>query len=302
MVRDKRVPFRSNPKMNNELSAFLDRVRPAIEATLSELLPPPAEPPERIHEAMRYSTMDGGKRIRPSLCVAAFAAYREDWKLILPVAAAVEMIHCYSLIHDDLPAMDDDDFRRGKPSCHKQFDEAIAILAGDALLTLAFEVLGRSNHFPPDHMLPTIAALAAASGSSGGMIAGQVFDIESEGSQAVSAEKLEAIHRSKTAALIGSAVWIGSYLGGASEGDLANIRRYCDRIGLAFQVIDDILDATDGQNRDEGKATYPSLYGLEESRAIARRLMKDARLALQPLGTRGNLLLAFCDYLEERTN
>src|SRR5579872_5519561 len=129
--------------MNNELTAFFDRVRPAIDTTLGELLPPASASPQRIHEAMRYSTMDGGKRIRPCLCVAAFSAYKHDeWKKVLPVASSIEMIHAYSLIHDDLPAMDDDDFRRGKPSCHKQFSEAIAILAGDGLLTLAFEVLG----------------------------------------------------------------------------------------------------------------------------------------------------------------
>jgi geranylgeranyl diphosphate synthase, type II len=287
--------------MNTELRSFLDSVRPAIEATLTELLPPQNQPPQRIHEAMRYSTMDGGKRIRPALCVAAFTAYKPDWKPVLPVAAAVEMIHCYSLIHDDLPAMDDDDFRRGRPSCHKQFDEAIAILAGDALLTLAFEVLSRARQFPSDQMMRVITALSSASGSSDGMIAGQVFDLEGEGIP-VASEQLEAIHRSKTGALIGASVWIGSYLGGASEADLANIRKYCDRIGLAFQVIDDILDATDGQNRDEGKATYPGLYGLQESRGIAHRLMKEARHALKPLGGRGKLLLAFCDYLEERTN
>jgi geranylgeranyl diphosphate synthase type II len=287
--------------MNTELSTFLDRVRPAIDATLNELLPESDEPPQRIHEAMRYSAMDGGKRIRPSLCVAAFMAYQDNWKTILPVAAAIEMIHCYSLIHDDLPAMDDDDFRRGKPSCHKQFDEALAILAGDALLTLAFDVLGRLKNFPPDRVLGSISALAAASGSPGGMIAGQVFDIEAEGVQ-VTGDELERIHRAKTAALMGAAVWIGSYLAGAPEADLANIQKYCDRIGLAFQVIDDILDATDGENRDEGKATYPSLYGLDESRTIARRLMREAREALEPLGKRGQLLLAFCDYLEERTN
>src|SRR5215475_3205272 len=166
--------------MNTELRAFLDEVRSAIEATLTELLPPQNERPERIHDAMRYSTMDGGKRIRPALCVAAFTAYKQDWKPVLRVAAAVEMIHCYSLIHDDLPAMDDDDFRRGRPSCHKQFDEAIAILAGDALLTLAFEVLGGAKDFPPDRMLQVISAVGRAAGSVGGMIAGQVLDIEAE--------------------------------------------------------------------------------------------------------------------------
>src|SRR5215467_595349 len=145
--------------MSSELNAFFDRVRPAIESTLTDVLPSETTPPERIHQAMRYSTLDGGKRIRPCLCVAAFSAYRDDWKTILRVASAVEMIHCYSMIHDDLPAMDDDDFRRGKPSCHKHFDEAIAILAGDGLLTLAFEVLGRTGAFPPDRLVRVIAAL-----------------------------------------------------------------------------------------------------------------------------------------------
>jgi geranylgeranyl diphosphate synthase type II len=286
--------------MSNELNAFFDRVRPSIESTLNELLPSEKTEPKRIHQAMRYSTLDGGKRIRPCLCVAAFTAYRDDWKAILPVASAVEMIHCYSLIHDDLPAMDDDDFRRGKPSCHKQFDEAIAVLTGDALLTLAFEVLGRSKDFPSDRTLQVISALARAAGSVGGMIAGQVLDIEAEVTPA-NAQQLEAIHRSKTGALIGISVWIGAYLGGASESDLQNIRIFCDRIGLAFQVIDDILDATDGSNRDEGKATYPAIHGLEKSRDIAHRLMAEARNALSPFGKRTQLLLDFCDYLESRT-
>jgi len=287
--------------MNTDLIVFFDRVRPAIDGALAEFLPPETSSPQRIHEAMRYSTLDGGKRIRPCLCVAAFSAYREDWGRILPIASAVEMIHSYSLIHDDLPAMDNDDFRRGKPSCHKQFDEAIAILAGDALLTLAFEVLARTNDFPAERMLHVISVLGAASGSSSGMIAGQVLDLEAENAS-ITPGQLEAIHRSKTGALIGAAVWIGSYLGGAPAPDLANIKQYCDRIGLAFQVIDDILDATDGSNRDAGKATYPSLYGLEKSRAVARELMQEARQALKPLGKRGELLLAFCDYLESRTH
>ena len=157
--------------MKTELSAFFDCVRPAIEATLDGLLPAESSSPVQIHKAMRYSTLGGGKRIRSSLCVAAFAAYKENWRPILPVAAAVELIHAYSLIHDDLPAMDDDDFRRGKPSCHKQFNEAIAILAGDALLTLAFEVLARSSDFPADRMLEVISMLGRAAGTRSGMIA-----------------------------------------------------------------------------------------------------------------------------------
>lgn len=281
--------------MNSELNRFFDRVRPAIDAALDDLLPSDTAPPQQIHKAMRYSTLDGGKRIRPSLCVAAYAAYRDDWTPVLPIASAIEMIHSYSLIHDDLPAMDNDDLRRGKPSCHKQFNEAIAILAGDALLTLAFEVIARCRDFPADRMLQVGFVLSRAAGSSGGMIAGQVLDLEAEG-HAVTSEQLEKIHRSKTAALIGAAVWIGAYLGGASETDLQSVAKYCERIGLAFQVIDDILDC------DEGKATYPSVHGMEKSRAIAHQLMADARDALGPLGKRAQLLLAFCDYLENRTN
>jgi len=165
---------------------------------------------------------------------------------------------------------------------------------------LAFDVLGRSGSFPPDRIMKVVATLANAAGSSGGMIAGQVLDLESEGRR-VTRERLETIHRSKTGALIGAAVWIGAFLGEAPDNDLAGVRKYCDRIGLAFQVIDDILDASDGVNRDEGKATYPSLYGMAESHAIAHTLMVEARQALQPLGKKGSILLAFCDYLEERT-
>ena len=287
--------------MNSELTAFFERVRPAIDATLDELLPPAGAAPARIHEAMRYSTMDGGKRIRPCLCVAAFSAYKKDeWKKVLPVASSIEMIHAYSLIHDDLPAMDDDDYRRGKPSCHKQFNEAIAILAGDGLLTLAFEVLGRCTVFPPERMQRVVAALSSAAGSAAGMVGGQVLDLEAEGVP-VTAEQLEAIHRWKTGALLGISVWIGAYLGGASESELASVKVFSERIGLLFQVVDDILDATDGSNRDEGKATYPGIYGLEKSHAIAHDVTMEARRVLAPLGERAGLLLAFCDYLEKRT-
>jgi geranylgeranyl pyrophosphate synthase len=286
--------------MNNDLSRFLERVRPAIESTLDQLLPPENASPARIHQAMRYSTMDGGKRVRPCLCVAAFAAYQDDWKKVLPVACAIEMIHAYSLIHDDLPAMDDDDFRRGKPSCHKQFDEGIAILAGDGLLTLAFEVLGRTPGFAADRMMRVVSMLGAGAGSASGMVGGQVLDLEAEGTP-VTVEQLEAIHRWKTGALIGVSVRIGAYLGGASDSEFASISLYADRIGLLFQVVDDILDATDGSNRDEGKATYPGIYGLEKSRAIAHEVTQEARNALQPLGRRAGLLRAFSDYLEKRT-
>jgi geranylgeranyl diphosphate synthase type II len=287
--------------MNTDLSSFFDRVRPAIETALDKLIPAPQHPPSRIHEAMRYSTLYAGKRIRPSLCVAAFSAWNEDWLPIVPVAAAIEMIHSYSLIHDDLPAMDNDDFRRGKPSCHRQFGEAIAILAGDGLLTLAFEVLAQNEHFPADRLLRTGAVLAHAAGTSGGMIAGQVLDLEAEG-KPVTPQDLEKIHRSKTGALIGASVWIGAYLGKAPETDLRSVVAFCDHIGLAFQVIDDILDAAEGRDEHQQKATYPQLFGVQKSHEIAQELMSGARRALEPLGSRAQLLAEFCDYLENRTH
>jgi geranylgeranyl diphosphate synthase type II len=287
--------------MNSELRGFFEAVCPAVESSLDGLIPAKTTNPSRIHEAMRYSTLGSGKRVRPCLCAAAYSVWHEDWRPIIPVASAIEMIHAYSLIHDDLPAMDDDDFRRGKPSCHKQFGEAMAILAGDALLTLAFEVMARCEGFPADRLLKATATLAHAAGTPAGMVAGQVLDLAFEGVP-ITPEQLERIHRFKTGALISASVWIGAYLGNASDRELENIAAFCGRIGLAFQVIDDILDATDGSNRDEGKATYPTIHGLEKSRALAHDLMKGARQAIAPLGPRSRLLVEFCDFLENRTN
>jgi geranylgeranyl diphosphate synthase type II len=286
--------------MKSELKAFFDRVGPAVDATLSDLIPAQSESPTEIHKAMRYSTLDGGKRVRPGLCTAAFAMYADDWKPVLPIASAIEMIHCYSLIHDDLPAMDDDDFRRGKPSCHKQFGEAIAILAGDALLTLAFETLSRNQAFAPEQMLQVVRNLSQAAGTRDGMIAGQVMDLEAEG-VTVNPSQLEAIHRAKTGALISASVWTGAFLGGAPSRDMTHINAFCGRIGLAFQVIDDILDEVDGRDRQQKKATYPAVHGLENAGRIARDIMGEARRALEPLGSRAHLLREFCDYLENRS-
>ena len=286
--------------MNSELRAFVDTVCPAIETSLDRLIPATSTNPSRIHQAMRYSTLGGGKRVRPCLCAAAYSIWHDDWRPIIPVASAIEMIHAYSLIHDDLPAMDDDDFRRGKPSCHKQFGEPLAILAGDALLTLAFEVIAKGAGFPPDRLLKAIGALAHAAGTPAGMVAGQVLDLGLDG-MPVTAEQLERIHRSKTGALIGVSVWIGAYLAAASHEELEHVAAFCDRIGLAFQVIDDILDATDGSNRDAGKVTYPTVHGLEQSRIVAHELMQGARQAIAPLGPRARLLVEFCDFLENRT-
>jgi geranylgeranyl diphosphate synthase type II len=285
--------------MKNEFSTFSVRVRPAIESTLQNLLPPESFSPPLIHQAMRYSTLNGGKLVRPSLCIAGYGIARDDWTAVLPVAAAIEMVHSYSLIHDDLPAMDNDDERRGKPSCHRKFNEAIAILAGDALLTLAFETLARVKEFPAERMLQVISVLGSVAGTRGGMIAGQVRDIESEGMTVTSAE-LESIHRSKTGALICGALRIGAYLSGLDEVDLGRISKYGDSAGLAFQVLDDIDDEMEGRDRNQGKATYPGIHGLEKSRAVAHELLQNARQVVGPFGDRAKTLVDFCDYLENR--
>jgi geranylgeranyl diphosphate synthase type II len=296
--------------MKTELSTFFDRVIPAVDDSLNRLLPAENTPPANIHKAMRYSVFAGGKRLRPALCIGAYALYQPDWKPILPVASALEMIHTYSLIHDDLPAMDNDDYRRGIPSCHKQFGEATAILAGDGLLTFAFESLARCTNFPPDRVVSAMSMLGRAAGTQDGMIAGQLLDLEAEG-RSINQTDLEAIHRSKTAALICASVAIGAYLGGAPEDILASLRQYGSLLGLAFQVVDDILDETasidtlgktGGKDRTQQKATYPAMYGLEKSRAIARELTQAARKAVAPLGSRVGVLIGIADYLETRSH
>ncbi len=296
--------------MNSELSAFFDHALPAIDASLDRLVPSESTPPARLHQAMRYSLFAGGKRLRPALSVAGFALCRPDWNDVLPVACAFEMIHTYSLIHDDLPAMDDDDFRRGIPSCHRKFGEAIAILAGDALLTLAMETIARADAFPPDRLLRVTAMIARAAGTPAGMIAGQVFDLEAEG-RPIGEINVEQIHRSKTGALITTAVTAGAFLGGVSEAELEAVRVYGERIGLAFQIVDDILDETvpmetlgktGGKDRDQQKATYPALVGLDKSRAIVAEITGQARRSIEGLGGRARILLSIADYLETRSH
>jgi geranylgeranyl diphosphate synthase, type II len=286
--------------MNIELREFFDRVCPAIDASLDTLLPPQSTSPSQIHEAMRYSVFSGGKRLRPALCVAGFSVYQDDWAAVLEPAAAIEMIHTYSLIHDDLPAMDDDDFRRGRPSCHRQFSEAIAILAGDGLLTYAFETIGNCKRFRPEQLIEIIGLLGQASGTRGGMIAGQVLDLEAEGQEGASAN-VESIHRAKTAALIGVSVSIGAYLGGAAETERKVIRDYGECIGLAFQIVDDILDELEGKGRDQDKATYPKAYGLDKSREIIRELTTKAGNLVEPLGRKTWILGEIARFLETRS-
>jgi geranylgeranyl diphosphate synthase, type II len=294
--------------MKTEVRSFFDSVRPAIDAALDQLLPAENVSPSELHRAMRYSVLAGGKRLRPALCVAAYSIYNEDYRPILPVASALEMAHTYSLIHDDLPAMDDDDFRRGMPSCHKKFGEAIAILAGDALLTLTFETLAACTHFDTGRLNAAIVRLAGALGTRDGMIAGQVLDLAAEG-RTIDVHELETIHRSKTGALLSTSVWLGGWLGGADGAELAAILQFGQKIGLAFQIVDDVLDETEskeklgktaGKDREQGKATYPALLGLDQSRRYVRDLTESARECVRPLGKGAELLIGIADFLETR--
>ena len=291
--------------------AVLSELRRRVEEALDAALPPDSAWPATIHRAVRYSLFAGGKRIRPLLVLSAAEAVGAGPQAAMPLACAVEMIHTYSLIHDDLPAMDDDDLRRGKPTSHKVFGEAMAILAGDALLTRAFHLMAElPDGSTPEDMRRRLAAtaiLGEAAGTSG-LIGGQVEDLESEG-RAVTGATLERLHRAKTGALLAACVRGGAVLGGAGADDLARLTRYAAAIGLAFQVVDDVLDATGdaarlgktaGKDEKDEKATYVRVHGLVEARRIADRLREEAREALAPLGDRARLLGALADQIVQR--
>jgi geranylgeranyl diphosphate synthase type II len=295
-----------------DLAGWIGARRQAIEAALDAALPPPAAWPATIHRAVRYSLFAGGKRIRPLLVLAAAEAVGGDADDAMPLACAVEMIHTYSLIHDDLPAMDDDDLRRGKPTSHKVFGEAIAILAGDALLTKAFALMAAAYDGDADQaelrrLLFTTSLLATAAGTTG-LIGGQVEDLESEG-RAVDAAALERMHCGKTGALLSACVLGGGMLARGTGADLARLNAYGNAIGLAFQVVDDVLDATAdaaalgktaGKDEAAGKATYVSVHGLEKARTIADALLAEALAAVAPLGDRGRVLAALAETIVRR--
>ncbi len=290
-----------------KLPDFFEADRALIEKALEWMLPPEATPPTSIHRAMRYSVFAGGKRLRPVLCLEAARLFSDDVASTVHVGCALEFIHTYSLIHDDLPALDNDDLRRGKPTCHKAFGDAIAILAGDALLTRAFEVLAKAP-VEPARRVRIIAEIGAAAGTVNGMVGGQVADLEAERKPA-DAAALEYIHRSKTAALIRSAVVAGAIAGGASDAEVDRLGRFGENIGWAFQVVDDILDVeessqslgkTAGKDQAQQKATYPALYGVERSRAIAADLEAKAIRELDGYGERADNLRALGQYLVAR--
>ena len=275
---------------------------------LDAALPPESEKPTTIHKAMRYSLFAGGaKRLRPVLCLAAAEACRGDVEEALPLACAVECIHTYSLIHDDLPSMDNDDFRRGQLTCHKVFGDGMAVLAGDALLTFAFELVGRANAWPRYDTRALVKELAVTAGSLK-LIAGQVADLEAERQQ-VGVEQLRYIHECKTAALLTTAIRFGGMSANTAPETLAALTSFGYALGLAFQVIDDILDVTQtsdklgksaGKDVAAQKATYPSILGLNGAREEARRLTAEAHAALSGFGEEASALRALADHLLQR--
>lgn len=300
--------FPSSTKLAVDVTAYFKEKAVVVEQWLDRLLPAEAEAPEIIHQAMRYSIFAGGKRLRPILAIATGEVFGADEAELLPAACALEMIHTYSLIHDDLPAMDDDDLRRGMPTCHVKFGEAMAILAGDALLTQAFLTLANSQSSNLQRKVRTISEVAQAAATTRALIGGQVLDIQSEGKQ-ITGEQLEAIHRAKTGALIRCSVRIGAIIGGASESELSALTEYGEKAGLAFQVADDLLDETAtseelgktaGKDAASQKATYTALYGIREAREMADRLCQEAIVAARRSEHEIDVLESIARFIVER--
>jgi len=279
--------------MVRSIEKYLREKRVAIEACLDKILVSPRKFPSIINKAIRYSVFGRGKRLRPILVIAAAEVCGGKISNILPAACAIEMIHCYSLIHDDLPAIDNDDFRRGKLSCHKKFGEAMAILAGDALLAKAFEVLSGTRHGENVVIQTKVISEVARAIGTEGMLGGQVEDIHASRSEIKGdrKKKLAYIHSHKTGALIDVALRVGGMLAGASRRELRALGRYGRSFGLAFQITDDILD-----KKENRELTYPRLYGLEASREKVKRLIKQAKVPLRIFRKRGEILEKLIDY------
>jgi geranylgeranyl diphosphate synthase type II len=289
------------------LREYLAHRQQLVEAELDRLVPPESTAPATIHRAMRYSLFAGGKRIRPILCMEAAHAVGGDGDGVVACACSLELIHTYSLIHDDLPALDNDDYRRGKLTNHKVFGDAMAILAGDSLLTLAFQVLAQLQ-LADDRKTRLIAELSTASGTVGGMIGGQVADLEGEG-QPPTAELLESIHRAKTGALLRASLRMGAIFAGASVEQYTALSCYGEHIGLAFQIVDDILDVeessaalgkTAGKDAAQHKITFPAVYGLEDSHRMAQEECERAHQVLGSFGDRAARLHELADLIVRR--
>ncbi|HYA88128.1 MAG TPA: farnesyl diphosphate synthase [Nitrospirota bacterium] len=296
-----------------DIKVYLSKKKDIVDKALEKLVPPGKTFPPSVHEAMRYSLFGGGKRVRPILAIAAAESIGAKTTAdLLPITGSLELIHTYSLIHDDLPAMDDDDFRRGRPTCHKVYGEAIAILAGDGLLNMAFEVLSdprRLKAIPANRLIAIMKEIATASGVFG-MVGGQVVDMESEGKD-VDLPTLEYIHTHKTGALIRASVRVGALYAKAGTRQFAALTRYGEKVGLAFQIADDILDIIGtqeelgkdvGSDLKKGKKTYPSFYGLEESRARALEVASEAVQALKDFDRKADPLRELAKYIVNRVN
>ena len=292
------------------IAEFMRQVNEQVDATLDALVPAADTEPTQLHEAIRWSLFAGGKRIRPGLVFAAGETFDADVKRLSRAAAAIEMIHTFSLIHDDLPAMDDDDMRRGRATCHKKYGEATAILAGDALQTLAFKVLAEDNGVAAEVRVRLIADIATASGTPAGMVAGQQMDLDAEG-RTVTISEIEGIHSRKTGALISVSAKAGAIIGDASMDELAAIEQYASRIGLLFQITDDLLDVTQetetlgktaGKDVAAEKATYPKHFGVDGTRKMANAIRDKACEALSAIDRDTSLLQSLADLIVERTN
>lgn len=288
---------------------LLAESRALVEVELNNLLPSAAEAPEKVHQAIRWSMFAGGKRFRPALVIATGEAFNAEIPVLIKTACAFEMIHTYSLIHDDLPSMDDDDLRRGRPTCHVRFGEATAILAGDALQTLAFRTIAEDERLDLATRVALISELARASGTPEGMVAGQALDMEAEARQ-VNAAELEAIHRHKTGALIVAAARSGAIIGRATEAELEWVTSYAAHLGLLFQITDDLLDVTasaealgktPGKDAESRKATYPALYGIEETREAALKAHRAATAALDQIDRPAEVLRGIVEFILHRT-
>lgn len=292
-----------------ETNTVLDQSRSLVEESLDALLPAGYISPQNVHQAIRWSVFAGGKRFRPALLLASGQTFGAPVEALLNTACALEMIHTYSLIHDDLPSMDDDDLRRGRPTCHVKFGEATAILAGDALQALAFHTIAEDQRLQPETRVRLISELSRAAGTPYGMVAGQALDIEAEAREVIDAE-LEEIHRLKTAALIICAVRGGAIIAGANEKELDAVTNYATNLGLLFQITDDLLDVTateqelgktPGKDARSAKATYPAFYGLDEAKRAAINAHRDACVALKSLDRATETLRQIADFTLNRS-
>ncbi len=292
----------------NDLAGYLAEQVRTIDRVLDQWVPPETTDPASIHKAMRYSLFAGGKRIRPILAIAAARSVSDSPDGVENAAITLELIHTYSLIHDDLPALDNDDLRRGRPTCHKVFGDAMAILAGDSLLTLAFEVLGRLPLVDAERKIRLVEELARASGTVGGMIGGQVNDIEGE-KKPPTPFLLESIHKAKTGALLRASLRMGAIYAGATPAELNGLSEFGERVGLAFQIIDDVLDVeesseslgkTAGKDAAQQKITFPAVYGLERSRQMAEEQRLAAHAALHAFDDRADRLRQIADFIVQR--